>query len=94
MTDAPTALTSPTTAGTNPLDEVGECPRPATNVARKTGKSCEASVTSGTLRPKAQLPPHQTALVEPVHSQNGGRGHFVLSWVVPTRRTIAILSIY
>jgi hypothetical protein len=46
------------------------------------------SVTSGTLRPKAQLPPHQTALVEPVHSQNGGRGHFVLSWAVPTRRTI------
>ena len=30
-----------------------------------------------TPRPKAQLPPHQTALVEPVQSQNGG--HF-LSW--------------
>jgi hypothetical protein len=39
-----------------------------------------------TRRPKAQMPPHQIALVEPVHSQNGGRGHFVLSWAVPTRR--------
>ena len=44
-----------------------------------------------TRRPKAQMPPHQIALVEPVHSQNGGRGHFVLSWVVPTRRTYPIL---
>ena len=32
VTDAATALTSPTTAGTNPLDEVGECPRPATSM--------------------------------------------------------------
>jgi hypothetical protein len=46
-----------------------------------------------TRRPKAQMPPHQTALVEPVHSQNGGRGHFVLSWAVPTRR-VPILSAY
>ena len=40
-------------------------------------------------RPKAQLPPNQTALVEPVHSQNGGRGHFVLSWVVPTPKDLS-----
>jgi hypothetical protein len=38
-----------------------------------------------TRRPKAQLPPCLTAPVDPLHSQNGG--HFVLSWVVPTRRT-------
>ena len=34
-----------------------------------------------TRRPKAQLPPRQTALIDPVHSQNGGRGHFVQSCV-------------
>ena len=56
----------------------------------------KASSTSlsrrSTRRPKAQLPPRRTALVDPLHSQNGGR--FVLSWVVPTRRTYPILSLH
>src|SRR6478736_9409993 len=38
-----------------------------------------------TRRPRAQLPPHRTAVVVQVHSQNGG--HFDLSWAIPIRRT-------
>ena len=45
-----------------------------------------------TRRPKAPLPLRRTAPVDPLHSQNGD--HFVLSWVVPTRRTYPILSLH
>ena len=54
-------------------------------VSTKTWSARHVRGRRSTRRPKAQLPPHQTALVEPVHSQNGGRGHFVLSWAVPPK---------
>lgn len=39
-----------------------------------------------TRRPKVQMPPRKKALVDPLRSQNGGRGHFVLSRVAPIRQ--------
>jgi hypothetical protein len=45
-----------------------------------------SSRRGSTRRPKARLPPAHTALVGPVHSQNGGGDHFVRSWVVLTRQ--------
>ena len=35
---------------------------------------------------KSTLPPRQTALVDSAHSQNGGHGHFVQSYVRTERR--------
>lgn len=45
-----------------------------------------SSRRGSTRRPEARLPPAHTALVGPVHSQNGGGDHFVRSWVVLTRQ--------
>ena len=45
-----------------------------------------SSRRGSTRRPKARLPPAHTALVGPVHSQNGGRDDFVRSWLVLTRQ--------
>ena len=38
-----------------------------------------------TRKPKAQVPPRKKAVADSLRSQNGGRGHVVLSWVPPTR---------
>ena len=42
-----------------------------------------SSRRGSTRRPKARLPPAHTALVGPVHSQNGGCDRFELLWVSP-----------
>jgi hypothetical protein len=54
------------------------------------GVSTARQSTTIHTKTKSTVPPHRTALVEPVHSQNGGRCHFVLSWAVPTRRAANI----